>query len=69
MLKRAHGDLLEYEIAANRFTTHLRVLCSVPSHRTIVADFDGKFKLQVIGTTQFNALLVPFAERYGFYNV
>jgi len=33
VLERAPGDLLVYEIAANRFTTHLRVLCSIPSLR------------------------------------
>jgi len=33
VLERTSGDLLAYEIAANRFTTLLLVLCSIPSHR------------------------------------
>ena len=53
VLERTSGDLLIYEIAANRFTTHLHVLCSIPSHRVMVAHVDGKLNLKRLAPPGF----------------
>ena len=53
VLERASGDLLKYEIAVNRFTTHLHVLCSIPSHRVMLAYADGELNLERLAPPGF----------------
>jgi len=49
VLERTSGDLFQYEIAANRFTTLLRVLCSIPSIRVQYSRFGRKIKSIAFG--------------------